>query len=372
MLKSILGAAGIALIGALSLQAAPQQASSPAPSPAAMQRALVNKYCVTCHNETLKTAGLTLDTMDVSSVPEGAPVWEKVLHKLRGREMPPAGWPRPDGASYDSFANYLETELDHAAVANPNPGRPVIHRLNRTEYSNSVRDLLALDMSAVDIRSLLPADSSAYGFDNVGEVLSASPLMLEQYLSAARKIARLAIGDSKVQPVSDTYSLPRYLMQDDRMSEDLPFGTRGGIAVHQYFPADGEYEVRIRLRRNAREYIRGLAEAHQLEVRLDGEKIALFKVGGQKYGKDAGLFSRGNLGDPAQEEYERVTGDAALHIRFHAKAGTRVVAVAFLKDAALPEGPIQQPLSQVEFSQYKGGLAAVGSVTIGGPYAVTG
>lgn len=372
MVKIILGAAGIVLIGALSIQAAPQQAQSPAPSPAATQRALLNRYCVTCHNETLKTAGLTLDTMDVSNVTAGAPVWEKVLHKLRGREMPPAGWPRPDGAGYDSFANYLETELDRGAAANPNPGRPVIHRLNRTEYSNSVRDLLALDMSAVDIRSLLPADSSAYGFDNVGEVLSASPLMLEQYLSAARKITRLAIGDSKVQPVSDTYTLPRYLMQDDRMSEDLPFGTRGGMAVHQYFPADGEYEVKIRLQRNAREYIRGLAEAHQLEVRLDGEKIASFKVGGEKYGKDAGLFSRGNLGDPAQEEYERVTGDAALHIRFQAKAGTRIIAVAFLKDAALPEGPIQQPLSQVEFSQYKGGISAVGSVTIGGPYAVTG
>ena len=158
--------------------------------------------CVTCHNETLKTAGLTLDTMDVNNVPAGAPVWEKVLHKLRGREMPPAGWPRPDGAGYDSFANYLESELDGAAAANLNPGQPVIHRLNRTEYNNTVRDLLALDMSAVDIRSLLPADSSAYGFDNVGEVLSASPLMLEQYLSAARKITRLAIGDAKVKPVS--------------------------------------------------------------------------------------------------------------------------------------------------------------------------
>ena len=372
MLRTILGAAGIALLGAISLHAAPQQAASPAPSPAASQRALLNRYCVTCHNEKLKTAGLTLDTLDVEKVPEGAAVWEKVLHKLRAREMPPAGLPRPDGNAYDSLASYLETELDRGAASHPNPGRPVVHRLNRTEYNNAVRDLLALDMSAMDIRSLLPADSSAYGFDNVGEVLSASPLMMEQYLSAARKIARLAIGDPKVQPVSETYALPKYLMQDDRMSEDLAFGTRGGTAIHQYFPADGEYEAKIRLQRNAREYIRGLAEAHQMEVRLDGEKVASFKVGGQTFGKDAGLFSRGNLGDPAQEEYERVSGDAALHIRFHAKAGTRVVAVAFLKDVALPEGPIQQPLSQVEFSQYKGGISAVGSVTIAGPYAVTG
>ena len=332
----------------------------------------MNKYCLACHNDTLKTAGLTLQTIDAGKVPEGAQTWEKVLHKLRGREMPPAGWPRPDSAAYDTFANYLQGELDRGAAANPNPGRPVVHRLNRTEYSNAVRDLLALDMTAVDIRSLLPADSSAYGFDNVGEALTASPLMLEQYLSAARKITRLAIGDSKLQPVSDTYTLPKFLMQDDRTGEDLPFGTRGGTAVHQYFPADGEYEIKVRLQRNAREYIRGLADAHRLEIRLDGEKIASYTVGGKTFGKDAGIFSRGNLGDPAQEEYERLTGDADLHVRFHAKAGTRIVSVAFLKDQALPEGPIQQPLSQVEYSQYKGGLSAVGSVTVGGPYSVTG
>lgn len=371
--KAILCAGGIVLIAALSVPAdPPQQALTSATTPAQTQRALMNRYCLACHNDTLKTAGLTLQTIDVGKVPEGAQTWEKVLHKLRGREMPPAGWPRPDSAAYDAFANYLQGELDSAAAANPNPGRPVVHRLNRTEYSNAVRDLLGLDMSSVDIRSLLPADSSAYGFDNVGEALTASPLMLEQYLSAARKIAHLAIGDPKVQPVSDTYTLPKFLMQDERMGEDLPFGTRGGTAIHQYFPADGEYEIKVRLQRNAREYIRGLADAHQLEIRLDGEKVASFAVGGKTFGKDAGIFSRGNLGDEAQEEYERLTGDADLHVRFHAKAGTRLVSVSFLKDQALPEGPLRQPLSQVEYSQYKGGLSAVGSVTVSGPYSVTG
>jgi mono/diheme cytochrome c family protein len=186
MSRAILGWLGVATAGF----AAPQ-AVSPQQPPSAQYREVLNRYCVTCHNEKLKTAGLTLGTMDVEKVPEGAAVWEKVLHKLRAREMPPAGLPRPDGNAYDSLASYLETELDRGAASNPNPGRPVVHRLNRTEYSNAVRDLLALDMGAVDIRSLLPADSSAYGFDNVGEVLSASPLMLEQYLSAARKITRL-------------------------------------------------------------------------------------------------------------------------------------------------------------------------------------
>jgi hypothetical protein len=310
--------------------------------------------------------------MNVDKVSEGAQVWEKVLIKLRAREMPPAGMPRPDGSTYDSFASYLETELDRTAAANPNPGRPVIHRLNRTEYSNAVRDLLALDTDAVDIRSLLPADESAYGFDNVGAVLSASPLMLEQYLSAARKISRFAIGDPKAQPASATYALPKFLVQDDRMSEDLPFGTRGGIAIHHYFAADGQYDLKIRLQREAREYIRGLAEAHQLEVRLDGERIGLFKVGGETKGKSSGIFSSGHLGDSAQEEYERITGEEGLEVHFPAKAGTRVLAVSFWKESAAPEGPLQPVLSQTEFAQYKGGLIAVGSVTVDGPYNTTG
>ncbi len=161
-------------------------------------------------------------------------------------------------------------------------------------------------------------------------------------------------------------------MQDDRMGEDLAFGTRGGTAIHHYFPVDGEYVVRIRLQRNARDYIRGLAEPHELEVRVDGGSIALFQVGGEIRGRNAGIFSRGNLGDPAQEEYERLTADEHLEIRLQAKAGTHVVTAAFLKEISLPEGPLQQRLSQNEYSQYKGGLPAVGSVTIGGPFDTQG
>ena len=180
--------------------------------------------------------------MDIEQVSEGAPVWEKVLRKLRGRAMPPAGMPRPDEATYNSLANYLETALDGAT---PNPGRPVLHRLNRAEYTNAIRDLLALE---IDGTSLLPADDSGYGFDNIGDVLSVSPMLLERYMSAARKIARLAIGDHTGRPDSQTYDVPRFLGQEDRTSEDLPFGSRGGIAVRHFFPLDGNYLIKVRLK----------------------------------------------------------------------------------------------------------------------------
>ena len=339
---------------------------------ASPERELLDQYCVTCHNEEARTAGLVLSSMDFEPVDENAPVLERIVKKLRTGAMPPAGWPRPSDDDYDTLAGYLETKLDQAAERNLNPGRAVMRRMNRIEYSNSVRDLLALDTSALDIQSLLPPDESTHGFDNVGDGLSVSPLFLEQYLSAVRKVTRLAIGESNIQPYYETYTVPKYLMQDDRMGEDLAFGTRGGTAIHHFFPVDGEYVVRIRLQRNARDYIRGLAEPHELEVRVDGGSIALFQVGGEIRGRNAGIFSRGNLGDPAQEEYERLTADEHLEIRLQVKAGTHVVTAAFLKEVSLPEGPLQQRLSQNEYSQYKGGLPAVGSVTIGGPFDTQG
>src|SRR5437870_4200376 len=171
----------------------------PAPRLATLspQRALLDRYCVTCHGEKLKTAGLVLDKMDVENPGNGAEAWERVVRKLRTGAMPPAGAPRPNKADYDFLANYLETSLDHYAAANPNPGSPAaLHRLNRAEYTNVIRDLLVLDVDAVDVLSLLPADDSGYGFDNIGDVLSVSPALLERYLSAAQKISRLAIGTS--------------------------------------------------------------------------------------------------------------------------------------------------------------------------------
>ena len=359
---------GIAFAWTISLPAAIQETPASVSPPAAQHRALLNRYCVTCHSEQLRTAELTLEKIDVAKVSEGAEVWEKVIRKLRTSAMPPAGLPRPSPAAYDSFATYLETELDRAAAANPAPGRPSIQRLNRTEYANAIRDLLALE---IDGGSLLPADDSRYGFDNVGDVLTVSPLLLERYMSAGRKISLLAIGDSSALPSFETYDVPRYLLQDDRMGDDLPFGTRGGTAIRHYFPLDGEYVIRIRLQKNSRAYIRGLGEPHQLDVRLDGARIRQFTIGGESLGRSSALFSSASVGDLAQEQYER-TADEALEVRFSAIAGTRLVAVSFLKETTVPESPLQPRMAQYDFAQYKGGKPAVASVTIGGPYHAKG
>jgi hypothetical protein len=337
-------------------------------TPASPRRALLNQYCVTCHNERLRTAGLTLDTADVDAVSRNAEVWEKVVRKLRASAMPPTGMPRPDPAAYEAFTTYLETELDRAAAASPNPGATGTRRLNRTEYANAIRDLLAVE---IDAESLLPADDSRHGFDNIGDVLTISPLLSERYLSAARKISRLAIGDPAFGPVVETYDVPKYLYQDTQMSPDLPFGSRGGVAIRHRFPLDGEYEIQIRLHRNHREFIRGLAEPHQLDVRLDGANIHRFAVGGETKGKSAPVFSTAAQGDIPQELYER-NADDALNFRFAAKAGTRLVGIAFLDEALATEGPLLQRMTQYDFTQYKGGKPAVASVTISGPYNAEG
>ena len=213
-------------------------------------RDLLDRYCVTCHNERLQTAGLMLDVLDVQRPGEDAEVWEKVVRKLRSRTMPPPGRPRPDKPGYELLETWLETTLDRAAASSPNPGRPIIHRLNRTEYVNAVRDLLALE---VDGRSLLPTDNSAHGFDNIGEALSFSPGLLDRYMSAARKISRRAIGDPTIRSIVETYRVSPLLVQNDRMSDDLPFGSRGGVAIRHHFPLDGEYVVRVRLQEELRD-----------------------------------------------------------------------------------------------------------------------
>ena len=285
--RVILGWIGIACwIAIASVREGFIQGASQESSRSALQfsppRSVLDRYCVTCHSEKQKTAGLLLEKIDVENVPAGAEVWEKVIRKLRTGAMPPAGMPRPDNATYDSLATYLETTLDHAAEARPDPGRPALRRLNRAEYTNAVRDLLAMDVGAADIKSLLPADESAYGFNNIADVLSVSPLLLERYLSAAKKISRLAIGDPAVRPFFQDYTLSQSLLQDARMSEDLPFGSRGGFAIRHYFPLDGEYLLKVSLQSNKGGTIRGLAEPHQLDIRLDGSRIKLLTVGGKK------------------------------------------------------------------------------------------
>ena len=290
------------------------------------------------------------------------------MRKLRSGAMPPAGMPRPAQADLDAMAGYLETTLDRAAAAQPNPGRPAIRRLTRTEYGNAIRDLLAVD---IDAAALLPADDSRFGFDNIGSVLTLSPLLAERYLAAARQVRRLALGDAAIRPTFEFYDVSKDLMQEDRVGEGLPFGSRGGIAIRHHFPADGEYIFRVRLQRNSREYIRGMQQPHDLDIRLDGARISRITVGGERKGRSSFVFSSASMGDVAQEHYER-TADEALEVRHRVGAGSHVISASFAKEDSVPERPLEPRMTMYDYAQYKGGEAAVASLAIGGPYSVNG
>src|SRR5712691_282749 len=345
--------------GAAQPQAVSQRPSNP---PASSTRELLDRYCVTCHNEKLKTANLLLDKMNVGNVSEAEPSWEKVVRKLRAGLMPPAGLPRPDSAGYESLAGYLETALDRAALAKPNPGRPTIHRLNRTEYANAIRDLLDLE---IDGKNLLPEDDSGYGFDNNGDVLSVSPLLLDRYMSAARLVSRLAIGDVTLRLPISIYDVRKLTFQNDQDSEDLPFGSRGGIAIRHRFPVDGEYVLRIRLQYMDKEGIRNLTEPHQLDVLLDGARVKRFTIGGRP-----GEETRDDL-NPA------VNTDAGLELRFAAKAGTRLVGVTFRDERSLSEGMLRPPFAQLQLDGQGPKIDSmsdpgVSNVSIAGPLQAQG
>ncbi len=263
ILKTILGSMALMLVGTGLLQAGGLQTLDPVPSHDFDYKAPLDRYCATCHNQQLKTGGLVLSGLDVTRAAEESDTWEKVVRKLRTGAMPPAGMPRPDKATYDSLATYLEKQLDQAAAAQPNPGRPMLHRLNRFEYTNAVRDLLGVEIKG---ETLLPADDSRFGFDNIGDVLTISPLLLERYVSAAHKVTRMAIGDRHASPISETYRVLKYNIQDDRMNDSLPFGTRGGIAVRHHFPLDGEYVLKVSLGKNSRDY--PICSLNQSRVRM--------------------------------------------------------------------------------------------------------
>jgi hypothetical protein len=332
----------------------------------------LNKYCFGCHNERLHTANLSLDKLDLDNMGLRAETWERVLRRVSAATMPPANAPAPDRKTADAFVSWLEAALDRDAADHPYPGRVPVHRLNRVEYANAVHDLLALD---VDTRSLLVADDvGKEGFDNMAGVLSLSPLLLEQYMSSARKISRLAIGDTTVLPGFENYEVPKLLVQDDRVSPDLPFGSRGGIAIHHLFPVDGEYVVKIRLRRQLYHYILGLGRPHQIDVRLDGQLIKSFTVGGAAPGKPAPASFSGNVsGDPEWETYMHFADDP-LEVRFPSRAGTRVLGVSFAETTSKLEGVLQP--DQVGFgtavNELYDGNPSVESIAIGGPYHIEG
>jgi Protein of unknown function (DUF1592)/Protein of unknown function (DUF1588)/Protein of unknown function (DUF1587)/Protein of unknown function (DUF1585)/Protein of unknown function (DUF1595)/Planctomycete cytochrome C len=309
------------LVGLVSLATATPRAARPqagaVPTPASSSRAVVDRYCVTCHNERLKTGGLMLDKVDLTDVPANAAVWEKVIRKVRAGMMPPPGAPRPEPAVRERLIASLEAPLDQAARAHPNPGRPLVHRLNRAEYANAIRDLLAVD---VDVTPLLPPDDSSSGFDNVADVLGVSPVLLESYLSAGERISALAIGDRKTPPIGEVYRVRQDASQN-RHVEGLPLGTVGGILVNPTLPLDGQYEFQVKLFRTNLGTMRGLEYPQQLEITVDGVRVHLAAFGGTKEVS-------------ASSENPTTTGDeidGRFTVRVPLKAGPHAIGVAFLE-----------------------------------------
>jgi hypothetical protein len=338
----------------------------------------LDKYCTTCHNQRLHTAGLELDSLDLSKPELNAEALEKVIAKLRAGSMPPPGLARPDKATYHAVASALEQDIDRAWEANPNPGRiGAVHRLNRAEYNHAIRDLLAIDL---DVRALLPGDETAdASFDNFADVLSISTAHLERYMSVARQITRLAIGLPPTSPTLETFEIPLHVIQDDRQSDDLPLGSRGGIAVRRDFPTSGEYLFKVRLQRQYQDYLKGMGWAQQLDVRLDGKLLKRFTVGGKAQGRPAAASYAGDgepgfAGDDSWEKYMQIGGDAELLLRTPVDAGPHVVGVSFVRELWEPEG-LPQPLQRgrvITNDQVYMDYANVASVQIGGPYKSAG
>ena len=362
---------------------------------AASSTAVLKQYCATCHNETMKSGGLVIDPAGVTNVGSGADRWEKVVRKLRTQSMPPPGAPRPDAASYHRVATFLETELDRAEAARPHLGKlPLTHRLSRTEYRNAVRDLLALESlpREVSVDYLLPPDNISSGFDNIADLLFVSPSNMERYLDAARKISRLAVGDPAMPVMVNIHRLDPEHPQDERVDE-LPFGTRGGIAVRSEFPVDGMYIVRVEV---------GAAQGHDLEILVDGERVALRSLGGGGRGAPAVDAPPGQPDpadpDPAPPSVDRPavpgrgadpTGAAGsvgagargggaggrgrgaaagpLEFPLTLKAGPKLIGVAFVQRTEARDEATLRPRMRSRGTQ-----PAINSVTISGPYKATG
>jgi hypothetical protein len=299
--------------GVVRQEAPSAQVAAPTPPP----RAVLDKYCITCHNQRMKTGGLALDVLNLAQVSEHAETLEKIVRKLRTGAMPPVGRPRPDKALSDSVTSWIEAELDRAARERPNPGRSTLHRLNRVEYRNAIRDMLALE---IDPAALLPADNAAYGFDNNADALSLSPVLTERYLGASARISEMALARVRGSSSPETFFVPTDRNQGSRFSEDLPWGSRGGMAVRYYFPVDGEYLFQLRLNESgAGGGIMGLtAEPHQLDVSLDRARVWTSTVGGPEVAKDRG-----------EDRTEKIL--QALQFRLPVKAGSHLIEVYFVQ-----------------------------------------
>jgi len=349
------------LLGSLAVVGAAQTNS---PAAKAIDRSLLDKYCVTCHGGRLKTAGLELDKVDTNNVIGNAEVLEKVVRKLRSRQMPPDGVPRPDQATLDKFAATLETALDQAAAAAPNPGKVAAHRLNRAEYVNIVHDLLALD---IDGAELLPSDMAGAGFDDNADVLSITPGLFARYMSAATKISRLAMASPENRPMTRLYRVEIGSRQDARMGEEMPFATHGGLAVRHTFPLDGEYVFKIRLKRDLNQgTVLGIEEdTNRIELSVDDALLKQFPIGGEFKGPDPGgliAVPEDDLEGAKVHNY-RLNADKSLEIRVPVKAGTRLVAAAFSDSLPAPLEASRRRAGQVEDSSI-----GIDTLEISGPF----
>jgi len=372
-----------------------QQPAVAAPATPAAQQAFVKQYCVTCHSEKLKTGGLTLEKLDPANVAADAETWEKVVRKVSTGMMPPAGARRPERAALDAFTGGVASSLDRAAALNPNPGVPALHRLNRNEYANAIRDLVSIE---VDPAIYLPADDSSNGFDNISEALGVSPALMERYVSAAAKISRVAVGDPGIGPLATTYKVRGDLTQTDTI-EGLPPGTRGGIVIHHTFPLDGEYDLKISLLKvGFGPVFAGQAKGEELEVSVNGARVKVFKLDSVAfyYMRATGSTQQGNAptprpapaaarapvpiepgAEPVEEELA-MSQNAHLDLRLKMKAGPQTVTVTFLKRTSAPvDDLVLKPSASTRDLnvgvQY--GYTSVphlGSVDIVGPYKATG
>lgn len=318
--------------------------------PVAQAQALVSRYCIDCHGPDVSKGGLNLEAMLLQDVTQHSSDWEKVIRKLRARHMPPIGKPRPDEKTFDVVIAALEQPLDRAAAAKPTPGRTDnVRRLNRTEYQNAIRDLLALE---VDAAALLPADEASHGFDNI-TVGTLSPMLLDRYLTAAQRIARLAVGGAQ-RPGGDTYRVKPDITQEERV-EGLPFGTRGGAVFRHTFPQDGEYEFQLRLTRDRNDLVEGLREPHQILVLLDGVQAHTFTVRPPPPGKGHNDV------------------DTGLSVRLPVKAGPHEVGVTFLKQSSSLLETARQPYHvSFNFHRHPRQSPALYQLSVTGPFGAKG
>jgi mono/diheme cytochrome c family protein len=351
---------GWLVFSALAADPAGRQAvSAQTASPSAPYRATVDQYCVTCHNAKLKTGGLVLEGLDMSRLSTDAETWEKVVKKVRAGVMPPQGARRPDDATTHALVAWIEQSLDRAAAEHPDPGRPLLHRLNRAEYTNAIRDLLALD---IDVTALLPPDDSAFGFDNISDVLGVSPSLQERYLTAAGRISRLAVGDPGIRPGSDTYRVPQDLSQNQHI-DGMPLGTVGGLQVRYTFPLDAEYEFQTKLYRTNLNIVRGLEYANEFEIAIDGRQVHRVTIGGTA--DLAALFDK-----PTD------TGDAVelrMRVRVPVTAGPHEVTAAFIENMAVKDTVRLQPFLRSSADNFDwAGRPHIQTFAVTGPFSPKG